>query len=363
MAISSDLGIMELDYIVSGLAREDRSLFERIFHVTTTYGRIVPPESMVPWIERQFGSVQVTLEQKIVKVTNIVTLEGVLFNCLRSSRPMWHSTVSLEEELERKDQDPISEPLKLTPEDVFGRVRGKHSITASNVAKFDGYHGLVIFDEGHPLRFTREAVHDYIDTGWRWAELAHIADPSARYYLFMWNCLWRAGASLLHGHSQVLLGRDMHYAKVESLRRDALLYSAQYRSNYFNDLYQAHEMVGCGFEKEGVRIIANLAPIKEHEVVLLSPALDDSLKDRIFEVLSCYRDALGVSAFNLVIYMPPMGEHGDENWEGFPVMVRIVDRGDPTNRTNDFGAMELYAASVVSSDPLALARTLEETMG
>lgn len=353
---------MELDYIVSGLSREERALFERIFYVTTIHGRIVPPESMIPWIERQFGSVQATLEQKIVKVTNVVTLEGVLFNCLRSSRPMWHSPINLEEELERKEQDPLSEPLSLTPEDVFGRVRGEYCITASNVAKFDGFHGLVVFDESHPLRFTREAIHDYIDTGWRWAQLAHQADPAARYYLFMWNCLWRAGASLLHGHAQVLLGREMHYAKVEYLRRAALLHSAQHRSNYFHDLYAAHELVGCAFEKDGVRVIANLAPIKEHEVLLLAPALNDSLKDRIFEALSCYRDALGVSAFNLVIYMPPMDRTGEENWEGFPVMVRIVDRGDPTNRTNDFGAMELYAASVVASDPLALARQLEETM-
>jgi hypothetical protein len=44
------------------------------------------------------------------------------------------------------------------------------------------------------------------------------------------------------------------------------------------------------------------------------------------------------------------------------VMVRIVDRGDPLSRTVDFGGMELYAASVVSSDPLRLARTLEDAL-
>ncbi len=48
---------------------------------------------------------------------------------------------------------------------------------------------------------------------------------------------------------------------------------------------------------------------------------------------------------------------------GFPVMVRIVDRGDPTARTADFGAMELYAASIVSSDPLKLAVALEHGVG
>jgi hypothetical protein len=43
-------------------------------------------------------------------------------------------------------------------------------------------------------------------------------------------------------------------------------------------------------------------------------------------------------------------------------MVRIVDRGDPMTRTNDFGAMELYAASVVAGDPLRLAAQLEDAL-
>ena len=71
------------------------------------------------------------------------------------------------------------------------------------------------------------------------------------------------------------------------------------------------------------------------------------LKDRVYDVLACYRDRLGVSSFNLVLYRPPLAPT-HESWDGFPIMVRIVDRGDPTTRTNDFGGMELYAASVVS---------------
>jgi len=45
-----------------------------------------------------------------------------------------------------------------------------------------------------------------------------------------------------------------------------------------------------------------------------------------------------------------------------PVVVRLVDRGDPLNRTSDFGAMELYAASVVSSDPFRVAEVLWEDL-
>ena len=359
--VATEQTVMRLDEIVAGLPVEDRLAFERVFHVATTYGEVVPPETMHAWISERFGSVDAVRRQKILKVTNVVTLEGVLFNWLRGARPMWTFGVTLDEELERLDGEPLDDPYTLTPEDTFGRVESEWCVTASNIAKFDGYHGLIIFKERHPLRFTREQIHDYLNTGDRWAALAHRSDPSAKYYFFLWNCLWRAGASLLHGHAQVLLGREMHYAAIEYQRRAALHFEATHRRNYFDALYAAHEAVGAGFRRNGVRVLANLAPIKENEVILMADEMTDSLKDRIYDALACLRDRVGVKSFNLVLYRPPLAPT-DESWEGFPVMVRIVDRGDPTMRTNDFGGMELYAASVLASDPLRLAQTLREAM-
>src|SRR3972149_6507058 len=89
MATVSDLEIVDLDQLVAGLSRPERSLFERIFHVQITSGRLNPPDSMVPWIEEHFGRLESALVQKIVKVTNLITLEGVMFNWLRSPRPIW----------------------------------------------------------------------------------------------------------------------------------------------------------------------------------------------------------------------------------------------------------------------------------
>jgi hypothetical protein len=362
VTVAPNRTIMALDEIVAGLPHEQRSLFERIFSVGCHYGEIAPPPEMLPWITKQFGSVEATLKQKIVRVTNLITLEGVLFNWLRSSRPVWKAeSFDLNDELARDKNDPLDDPYTGTPADVFGRVRGRYCVTASNIAKFDGFHGLIVFDDPNPLQWDRDHLRDYLETGERWALEAHRVDPQARYYLFIWNCLWRAGSSLLHGHAQVMLGRDMHYAGVESLRRAGLVYQADYRSNYFDDLYRVHEMVGCGFEREGIRVLANLAPKKEHEVVLMAPFPSDALKDVLYDVLACLRDQLGVESFNVVIYRPPFGV-SDENWEGFPVIVRIVDRGQLTSRTADFGAMELYAASVVSSDPFKLAETLSTTL-
>lgn len=354
--------VADLDDLLGRLGPEERAVFDRIFRVTVAEGALIPPPEMHPWITRLFGSVEATLKQKIVRVTNLVTLEGALFNELRSRRPIdMKDSLTLLEEIENHRGDPFCKPETGTPEDVFGRVRGQHCVTASNVAKYDTFSGLVVFDEHNPLSFTREMVYDYIEAALEWGRRAHQVDPLAKYFFLMWNCLWKSGATLVHGHFQMTLTRDMHYPKVEGLRRAALAYRAQYGRDYFEDLYQAHRLVGCAFERDGTRVLANLAPVKEKEVLLISLTLDDGIKEAIFQVAEAMTKAMGVVSFNLVLYMPPIAPV-EEDWSGFPFIARMVDRGDPATRNSDMGAMELYAGSVVSSDPLAVARGLKERM-
>jgi len=373
-----------LDQLIAALPKDDRARFHRIFHLSTTVGQLNPPESMHQWIEGYFGSVEAVKSQRIVKVTNLVTMEGSLFNELRARRPMEAKASSdLEETIMSNLGDPFCKPLEGTPADSFGRVRGRHSITASNIAKYDGFHGVVVFDQHNPLVFSSGEVSDYMDTALAWAHKAHDVDREARYFFFMWNCLWKSGASILHGHAQMTLSRDMHYAKVEHLRRSALRYRETHGVNYFDDLYAAHKALGLTLQNGHTRILAYLTPIKEKEVLLISEALDQDLKDSIYKVLKGFIERLGVQSFNLALYHKPLGgvhpEPGpersrrdsrraqdkpiaevEEDWSGFPVVVRIVDRGDPNNKTADIGAMELYAASVIASDPFRVAEALRE---
>ncbi len=342
---------------VSALPAADREIFERIFHVSTAVGRLNPPEEMHGWIQKHFGSVEAVRSQRIVKITNLVTLEGALFNELRARRPIEpEETVEFTTEFEERG-DPFCRPLEGTPEDVFGRVRGKHSITASNVAKYDGFHGLVIFDQHDPLDFSAEEVSDYIDTALAWARKAHEVDPQARYFFFMWNCLWKSGASILHGHAQMSLGRDIHYARVEQLRRAALRYRTDMGASYFDDLHAAHRALDLAVENGSTHIMAYLTPIKEKEVLLVAEGLDESFKDSVYQVLRCFTAKLGVRSFNLALYLPPIDDV-EEDWSGFPALVRIVDRGDVNIRASDMGAMELYASSVITSDPFRVIEAL-----
>ncbi len=124
--------ITDLDALVEGLPPEERQRVDRLFDVRATTGRLEVPEEMRGWVEKNFGSVDAVREQRIVRVTNRVTLEGTLFNELRASRPFDVAGEGgpdvLRREIKESREDPFCAPEKGTPADFFGRVRGTHSI-------------------------------------------------------------------------------------------------------------------------------------------------------------------------------------------------------------------------------------------
>ena len=373
MPLDSSPDIFGLADILFSLPNERQARFGRIFHLSSTVGQVIPPDAMEDWITERFGSMDAVGAQYVIKVTNQVTMEGALFNEVRS---MWSPTPLSPEQIaeatEPKGGDPFCDPETLTPADTFsqdgdtpGRVRGQYCITASSLVKLDGYHGLVIFDEHDPLRLTQARLDDYLDVAWTWAELAHQEDPQARYYLVIWNCLPCAGATLVHGHLQMLLTRDVHYPKVEAWRRAAETYRQTYGEDYFNDLFEVHTDLGLGFASEGMRVMASLTPVKEGEIIIMGDAEDYAypgafsrpFKRALFKALDTFINHMDVTAFNVAIYCPPLGETS-EAWRGFPIIARLVDRGNPCEPVSDVGAMELYAASVIRTDPFRVAEVL-----
>jgi hypothetical protein len=154
----------------------------------------------------------------------------------------------------------------------------------------------------------------------------------------------------------------MHYPRVERLRRAAVEYREKFRSDYFTDWFQAHSDLECAIRIGNVGVISHLAPVKDQEIILISDRFDNDLKEVLYKVLTTYISHLGVTSFNMAISFPPLGAPS-EDWSGFPVMVRLVDRGDADSRTSDIGAMELYAQNVVASDPLAVLRKVSSAIG
>jgi len=290
-------------------------------------------------------------------------LEGALFNDLRARRPMAvpeKSGAEVAETIRTTENDPFCHPETGTPADDFGRISGRLGVTASNVAKYDGYHGVLVFNAHDPLApMDDSAIADHFATARKWAEAAVARDPAAPYYFLMWNCLWRAGGSIVHGHMQMTTTHGMHYPKVERLRQAALAYAERHRRDYFDDVWLVHDALGLGVSVGGARVFATLTPVKEREIVILGMPRsgEGTIAAGVSHALRALR-SVGVVAHDLALYLPPLAADGAD-WRRFPPIARLVDRGDPGNRTCDIGSMELYAASVIASDPFVVATALQ----
>lgn len=346
--------ISEFPQHIDNLTSEQKEIFDRIFRVRVAYADMHIPESMNEWITKQFGSVEKVHNHTIVRVDNLVTNKGSLYNALRTMRPQTAGEkVSDETLMEEAMKPPFNDVEGLTPSDVFGRIEGKYARTAANVAKYDGWHAVIVFDEPHPLKWSEEQLIDYVDVANRWFDAVFAQDAQAKYPIFLWNCLWRSSASIVHGHSQVLLAREYPYMYYPALVRDIESYTS---GDYLEDYFAIHQNVGLAWEQGNVKVVVPLDQEKEREVQIWADAFDGSVAKVLYGILATYRDTLGVQSFNVVGYLPPMDR---SDWQ-LPVMLRVVDRGNLANKGTEIGVMERFVRQhVIENDPFAVAEVLK----
>lgn len=366
------MSILDLPARIAALDAGARERVERLFAVEPVTGTTDPPPELHAWLEQQFGSVEAVRRQAVVRVTNRWTLQGSLFSPLRKRRPIENGVVAAwRQQVEETRGDPFCDPERQTPADSWGRVRGERMLSGANAAMYDAHHGVIVFAEHDPLAFDEALVVELLDVGRAWAERSRQADPEAANYLLIWNCGPRAGGSMVHGHAQVLLGGGDHYPQVERLRRDALAYAEAAGGSYQDDVEAVHRDLGLMVsEADGVATYASLTPVKERELVVAGrPGMDErdpAFAHAVARLAVAARDVLGLRAFNLALHRRPIGPAGTDGaggtWARLGPTVRLVDRGDPGSTASDIGAMELYAASVVGSDPFDVADRLRAAL-
>lgn len=372
--------IMDMIDKINELKEKDKysySLFKDIFQASGSTGTMKIPYSFKKKVRSYFGNkdkdgnitesedevIERIKTQKVIKTYNKWTGEGALFNSLRAGRPgmreneLINEKNKVEEFIEKSYEGcDFCKPEKYTPEDVFGRVKGKHCITGANIAKYDAWSSIIFFNKHNPLDFTQEELSDYIDTGFKWFKKVYNHDKQFKFPLFLWNCLPKAGASQIHGHAQILMTNEIPYAKIQFLRHVFHRYMSLKGKNYFNMLYEVHKALGLALDAD-IKGFASITPLKEKEFVIITrenPSINAEVKKEIYRVLRCYIDKLGVNSFNLAISCPAFGE------ANLPYLIKMVDRGSIFKSTADMGAMELYGSSVVSDDPYNIIKAVNE---
>jgi hypothetical protein len=314
------MGIFEK---IKKMDKNYKKLFERIYDVKEE----ICKQKFSKDLEKKYKNLK---EQKITIIKNRILLKETHFNLLRGKR----QKPSFEKIIE--EFCPFCDPEKYTPEDEIGRLENKYSITSSNLLKGAKNHSLVIFKKHKDVNL--KDIEGALKIAFLWFK------KNKNNKILIWNYLWRAGASISHPHFQIFSLEDLP-EKLKFIKERISLYKIFYKSDYFDDLFRLHKKIGLAKEFNGLKIIVELAPFKENEIVILSKDWDKNIKE-LSKLLFLYKKIS--ESFNLFLFYD-----GDFEKIGF-----LVDRGSLNILNSDIGSLEIYSFSIVSSDPFKLAKNL-----
>lgn len=330
------------------------------------YLRISDPDHWIIFV----GS-KIENTQNLISVRNRVLSDVAWFNADRVRKP---------QNFKKKKSENVSVATKpescdfckwpsLTASDTFGRIEGKHAVSASNLFKYVApMQGLVLFKHHEPLEFTYEQLSDLLDVAHRWfAQSYNICkleypevDRDALHPLLVWNALGRAGASQYHGHAQLMLS-SVPFPDEEKMQ--AVL--QHYDGKYFDDLVDAHECIGLVRKEESALMFPSVCPLKDGEILVHGSSLGSRDFHRmVYIALRALIDELGSCSFNIGIMEMRQKDEKCHPMDG-PIFARIVSRDKKGSKSmaSDFGGLEVFTgASIGHTDPWHVVQAIDAIM-
>ena len=383
------------------------SCFDRIFRITECISEMRIPDNFRSRAKQLFSgyvarsndisdnydSLSFLEQQRILSVRNMWTRELSLLNPLRPYRlegaePLRVDTSEALPAVSRNSASSDGRPCdfctNLTAEDTFGVVYGKHCRTASNVAKYAKWHGLLLLKRhDDTFFFDREVIEDMFSVFRQWFRKAHIDDPTfATHHHVMWDYGARASASQPHPHMH-LISHPHFLTRTEDTLHAAWDYTNAFPGRqYWMDVVSAHDEAQLAVRYGSCVLLSYMSPIKERELIIVGPCPSSSKHSDMICFARLYFTALhvlrksGMRAFSSAIIprpFPPFrsdndgvnsfsgrrlvtkGRPKDTAWERtvqeYPAVARVVDRGQQSDERSDVGAMEFYGAYSISADP------------
>lgn len=363
--------ILDLPQLVENLPHDEQSVFKKLFTLINSESPLdyPSPAAQAHVAEVFHVSPDYIEKRRTLRVINEVWGEETSFNPIRANRPIQRDSNGQVDKLAEKN--PIDEcdlcAAKLwTPQDIFGRIETEESITNANTGAYEAEHDLIIPKDKHnPSQVDESSIQDILEVAKKYFLTAYKYNPRAIYPFMIANVLPRAGASLFHFHLQAMLAQERPYKRTEQLRNAMAFHQFVSGHPYLDDLAFCLEPLGLVQQIGSARIIFNIAPKKEKEVIIYAKdeggMPNGDISRAVSEMIEWWR-SIGVTSYNMAFYMPPLEFDGDNRWHNFPLFVRMLDRGSEDTRTSDIGAMELYGPSVVSSDPFKLASSFAKSL-
>jgi len=343
----------------------------KIFDIRTTSASCIGSVQL----EHRYGA-PIDNTQLITSVRNRVTHELCLFNGLRASKPQQFvgSPPAAGESKPRCDFCAPSYDTMTATDVGFGRIEGRHVVTASNLFKYCGPYQAVVFSKSKHdvLDFTLDELCDYLSVSAKWFRAcvsehdaaansgSSSASSSSLNPMLIWNAGERSGASQKHQHMQLLLSASAfpQHAVLEQL-------TAAYEGDYHRDLVEAHREVGLAHTSpSGNTIFVSLLPTKNREMVVIGEngIEDPEFQRLVFVGLRTMIDECGTNSFNLGV-LP--GAHGTEDIISGRVVARLASRGQTgqTSIASDYGGLEVFGgASIGHDDPFIVKECLDRQL-
>jgi hypothetical protein len=336
--------------------------------------------------------------QSIVTVQNKFTRQRTFRNAQRTAKPQTFTaggSAALHDPTVGKGCD-FCDWHNLTAQDAWGRVENEHCVTASNLFKIAGNHGLVLFKHHQPLEFTEEQLGSLLAAAQSWVHATHAASPSERWPLLMWNCGPRSGASQFHGHAQILLTKAA-LPDIERRHQGAAAFASAHDmapatadvddgessdggnartvAAFERACAEAHAALGL---RRVLRVNANdeawayaeVQPLKDCDTIVLGTAPDSPAFVRMLHLaMRTLIDRCGVVTFNAAVTglsLSPQedaarrsGVHSSPQAVGC-VVARVVSRGKVSSAASDYGALEVFSsASIGHTSPWRVMQQLD----
>lgn len=365
--------VADLPSLIGQLEFEARQDVERLFRVQHLEGLNEVPQQLRPKVARWCGggadddeAWQCAAQQSVVSVHSIWTYETANFNTLRARRPVVGGGVGsggpdeAAAACEGPDKCDFCDVENLTCVEPFGRVRGKHCVTAGNVFKSAGLHGLVIWTRHRLHHLTAQELLDGFEVADSWFDRARAWTEESGstfkpiYPVMFWNCFRNAGASQVHPHMQLVLF-ETPVAQGALLKDQSDRYWREHNRSLVLDLIAAHRHCGLALEVGDVACWASLTPrVGGGELCLLGPA-DAPLAATAAAMLPAMQGLrrCGSEGISVVAFPVPVGEGACSAW-----FVRLAARGLISSLVTDAGSSELCGLTGAGSDPYTLLSAL-----
>lgn len=230
-----------------------------------------------------------------------------------------------------------------------GRFRG-----IPNWARLAPISGLVYGDErAHNLfRLTESDFVAMFETALSYATRVRAQRPETRYVVTFLNGGAKSAGSVSHAHLQVVGRDDRHFGVAEQV-------VACCPPDYWQRLAGIHDSLGLATHSGSSIAWANLCPVKERDVTILSPDLTGGARF-VYGLLQALIRS-GTNSFSLAAILRPEASQ-DPRFASWPGVVwRFVDRGDMRAAHADIGSLELLGGtSAIATDPWVVAGWLRQ---